>query len=762
MEEHNPRGALETGSNPLADGPDADRFGLLAAAADVADGSLSLEQTVAALLEIVVPAFADMALLDAVGPDGELRRLGVRVDGPRRTELEALVMRRRRVIDAPAGIARAVRDAESHLLSPVTEEHLRMIASSEEDLRLLRALELQASLFVPLRARGKVIGVLACGVGTSGRSYEEQDLRFGEVLAGRIALALDNAGLSQMIGELEHRLERILDHLAEAVIVRGVEGEMVYANAAAVELLGFDSVAEMESATAEEMMARFRAFDEQGRELALGDLPSAKAMQGEHAEPLLVRNLIRATGRERWLLHKATPVINRSGKPSFVVNVIEDHTEAKRAELAQRLLAQAGKELSSSLEYEQTLRRVAALAVPQLADWCAVRILGPHDELEQVAVAHADRRKVALAREFGKRYAAHLSDGQGMARVVRSGRAEMIREITPEMIESADTSEEQKAIVRDLQMRSVILVPLPGPGGRALGAMALVMAESGRFFDQRDLELAEELGRRAGTAVANARLYTERSHIASTLQRSLLPDELPEMSSFRLASLYRAAGEESEVGGDFYDAFAIPSGWVVLVGDVTGRGPEAAALTSLSRYTIRSAAKLLDDPVAALVQLNAELCERPKPSIVTIGAALIQETAGGQQAAILLAGHPPPFHIHDGVPHQVGRFGSPLGAYQSGGWEAETIAFDPGDKLILYTDGVTDTVGRDERFGEARLAEVLQGAQSAAAAVERIDRALREFAHGPQGDDTAVLAIERVVSERRHAPRPLERLSSDR
>jgi serine phosphatase RsbU (regulator of sigma subunit) len=214
-----------------------------------------------------------------------------------------------------------------------------------------------------------------------------------------------------------------------------------------------------------------------------------------------------------------------------------------------------------------------------------------------------------------------------------------------------------------------------------------------------------------------------------------------------LASLYRAAGAENDAGGDFYDAFKIASGWLLLVGDVTGRGPDAAALTSLSRYVLRTAARLLDDPVAALDRLNAELQERPKGSLVTTACALLHETSQGPSARIILAGHPPPFHIRDGAPRQVGEFGSPLGAYQVGRWREQTISLRPGDQLVLYTDGVTDTVGRDGRFGEERLAQALIGARSATEAVELIDRALTDFAEGPQADDTAILAIEHVGND---------------
>jgi PAS domain S-box-containing protein len=721
-----------------------DRFELLAAVGEVADGTLSLAETVDRLLAIVVPAFADMALIDAVAPSGELRRLGARVEAPQRAELEAALLRRRRVTGAPIGVGRAIATGQSQLLSPVTEQHLRMLASSPVDLELLRTLEMGAAVFVPLRARGRTLGAVAYVVGRSGRRYTGADRRFAEVLSGRIALALDNAGLSARLSGLEQRLEATLANLAEAVLVRDRDRGMVFANQAAARLLGFGSVGAMTGATAEELMARYEAYDEHGRRLELSDLPSARAHRGERTEPLLVRNVIRATGHERWLLHKATPVFDDDGSLSLVINVIEDLTEVKRAELAQRLLAEAGQALAASLDYEQTLQRVAQLAVPGLADWCGVAMVGDDGVLEQVAVAHADPDKVELAREFGRRYPARLSNPSGAPEVVRTGVSQLVPAITEEIIAAANLSEERLKLVRDLGMRSAIIVPLVTAGRPPIGTLSLVMAESGRSFDADDLALAEELGRRAATAVENARLYTERSRIATALQRSLLPPELPDLPGFRLASLYRAAGEQNEVGGDFYDAFAVPGGWMVVVGDVEGRGAEAAALTSLSRYTLRTAGKLLADPIAALSELNAALRERPGLSLVTVCCAVLRERGGEAQADIVLAGHPPAYHLRAGKPRLVGEFAPLLGVYDNAGWEAVRLTLEPGDQLVLYTDGVLDTVGEGERFGEARLADALRGAESAADSIRRIQEAVSGFAHGPQVDDTAVLVVERA------------------
>src|SRR5581483_7307485 len=194
--------------------------------------------------------------------------------------------------------------------------------------------------------------------------YGPEDLRFAEVLSARLALALDNAGLSAAVSGLEQRLEATLTNLAEAVLVRDSGRELVFANDAAARLLGLGSAEEVVAASAEELMALFDVFDEDGREISLSALPSERVTRGEPAGSLLVRNVIRATGQERWLLHKATRVLDADGALSMVISVIEDLTEVKRAELAQRLLAEAGQALGASLDYEQSLQRVAELTVP--------------------------------------------------------------------------------------------------------------------------------------------------------------------------------------------------------------------------------------------------------------------------------------------------------------------------------------------------------------------------------------------------------------
>ncbi len=690
-----------------------DRFVLLASIDEVADGMVLLGETAARLLEFVVPAFADVATLDTISHEGVFRRVGSRVEGPGREDLEKGLLRRRPVPEAPVGLPAALASGESQLVERVTDEHLRAIAADEADFELLRALELRSVLDVPLLARGRIVGALACGVGTSGRDYGPEDLRFAEVLSARLALALDNAGLSAALSGLEQRLEVTLTNLAEAVIVRDAGGAMVFANPAAARLLGLTSVEEITAASPGTLMALYDVFDEDGRRLSLTDLPSMLAVRGERPGPLLVNNIIRSTGEQRWLLHKATPVFDADGALSMVISVIEDLTEVKRAERAQRLLAEAGQALSASLDYHESLQRMAELAVSGLADRCQVLLRSGKGELEEVAAAGADPAADGHAGESG--------------------------EVGEELAVAAEVVESDHARLAG----RVIAVPLALVGQPPIGALFLAMTHSERTFDESDLSLARELGRRAAIAVENARLYAERSLIATILQRSLLPPELPDIPGFCLAGLYVAAGEQNEVGGDFYDAFEVQGGWMVVVGDVAGRGAEAATLTSLSRYTLRTAGKLLGDPVATLEQLNAALRERPGLSLVSVCCAVLREADGQVTADVVLAGHPPAFHVRAGKPEPVGEFAPFLGAYESGEWTPVTVDLEPTDQLVLYTDGVVDTVGKEERFGENRLVATLDGAAGAADAVARIEAAVRDFAHGSQADDIAVIAVER-------------------
>jgi PAS domain S-box-containing protein len=729
-----------TARNRVQSGRDRERFAVLSNLADIADGTRTLKDTVEGLNDLVVPAIADVCLIDAVS-QGQLERLSVRVAGPGAEATRATLLAR------PPGTADDLTDPEApRLLAVIDDAILRQIATDPDDLERLRAMAFASCVVVPLRARGRRLGSMTLmTTARSRRCFGEQDLEFAKVLGGRAALALDNAGLFSELETIEAQLTAALSTLAEAVTVQHTEGALIYANDAAARMLGFASPQELLTTPVDEVVAKFETSNEDGTPVRLSDLPGRRVLAGKEPGALVVRAIDRATGRESWRMTKASGVYDRDGNVKLVVNVIEDITEVKRAELTQRLLARAGELLASSLDYERTLQQVADLAVPQLADWCAVSLPDGHGYIRSVAVAHTDPEKVALARLIGERYPTRMDAPTGAAEVLRTGEPQIVDAVTDEMLAAAAEDPEHLELLRAIGLRAGLVVPMSA-SGRNLGTLSLVSSESPRPFTAVDVALAGEIARRAGTAIENARLYTERSNIARTLQTGLLPGRLPQMPGWSVATLYRPAGDENWVGGDFYDAFAVHGGWMMLVGDVAGRGAEAAALTGLARHTLRTAAKLLDDPLDAVATLNAELRARDEMSLCSVAAMILRESEDGcATAEIVCAGHPLVLLVRGDEVRPVGTFSPMLGAYEVDGWKRSTVPLQEGDVLVLYTDGVFDAVGADGRFGEDRLELTVAGVTDAEDAVARINAALSAFEVGAQADDTAVLAVQRTA-----------------
>jgi PAS domain S-box-containing protein len=722
---------------------DRERFALLAAVAAVADGQHTLEESAGRVCALAVPQLADVCMIDVLRPSG-LRRIAARVAGADAAALETQLMSRPLGSHEAPLSGRVAASGESQLLSPLGEEALRAGPRHAEDEAVLGALRPVSGIVVPLSARGSVLGVVTLlATEDSGRHYTPADQRFVEVMAGRAALALDNAGLFSELRSVEAQLTTALGNLAEAVTIQNRQGKLIYANRAAADLLGYTSTEELLAAPPGDVVDRYESFREDGSPLRMEDVPGRRVLAGEEPEPLVVRVIDKLTGEQGWRMTRSSAVRDNQGEITMVINVIADVTAVMRAEFTQRLLAAAGEALTSSLDYQETLQQVAKLCVPELADWCAVSLPDERRYLRSVAAVHTDPEKVALARRVGERYPVSLDEPGGAPLVFREGTSVCANEISDEMLSAAAQDEEHLHALRSLGMRAALLVPMRS-GARSIGVLSLVNAESGRSFAAEDIALASELGRRAGTAVENARLYTERSNIARTLQASLLPEELPALPGWRAAALYRPAGDENRVGGDFYEAIPLSDAWMVVVGDVTGRGAQAAAMTALMRHTLRTAATLTGSAVKALDKLNRDLVSQPDTALCTAVCAVLRELDGEATAEIICAGHPLPLLVRGGAAEYVGRFGPLLGAYADEQWEPFTVRIRPGDVLVLYSDGVLDAVGAHDRFGPQRLQQALRAVRSASGAVERISEALTEFQVGAQADDTAVLALERV------------------
>jgi PAS domain S-box-containing protein len=258
-----------------------------------------------------------------------------------------------------------------------------------------------------------------------------------------------------------------------------------------------------------------RAVHPDDREGVADAWRSAVAARAAFEREVRVR---RHDGEWRHMLVRAVPVLEPDGGVREWVGANSDVTERRRAELAREFLAEASRLLASSLDYETTLSTVAHLAVPRLADWCAVDLLAEGGTLRRVAVAHPDPERVALAHALEARYPADPAAPHGVHAVIRTGRAEIVADIAPELIERVARDAEHLRIIRALGLRSYMVVPLATRAG-VLGAISLITAESGRRYDAADLSVAEELARRAATAIDNARLFRETEESRAQLEQ---------------------------------------------------------------------------------------------------------------------------------------------------------------------------------------------------------------------------------------------------
>jgi serine phosphatase RsbU (regulator of sigma subunit) len=396
---------------------------------------------------------------------------------------------------------------------------------------------------------------------------------------------------------------------------------------------------------------------------------------------------------------------------------------------------------------EETFDAICEILVPACADFCAI------DVIEEGAPRRAALRVAAGAgtdverglRERLPSVPGRMLDGEG-ERALKPRFFARVSE--PELREIAH-DDADLAFLKGIGVRSAITVALKARG-QVMGALTLGVAWSGRRYSEEDARFAWILSGRVALALDNSGLFADleraegaRAQIAETLQHGLLPPPLPHIPGWSLAAMYRPAGAENEVGGDFYDAFRVSDGWMVVIGDVTGRGAEAASITALARYTLRTAAVLTNDPLIALATLNRALLARRDPSLCSVAAVALSEDAS-EPVRLSVAGHPPPLLVDGEAVGEVVGADPVLGAFPDVEWTVAELQVEPGQQLVLVTDGVTEACGEAGRFGEKRLREQLVGATNPAHAVQRIEGALHEFTAGSLDDDAAILALARA------------------
>ncbi|MEA2430799.1 MAG: hypothetical protein QOI19_1272 [Thermoleophilaceae bacterium] len=729
------------------------RHSLVADAGEVLSSALDYEVTLIGLARLCASRLADWCFVFVREDDGSVRQLAAaHADPARQKQAWELLFRYPLDPARPEGPAKVIRTGRSDLVPEVTDEVLRAIAADDENLRMLQVLGIRSAMIVPLNARERTLGAIALASAESGRVYGPDDLALAEELGARAAVAVDNARLYGRLHETESelrvsrdQLQAILDGVADAVTVQRPDGRVVYANDAAARSLGFSSSDEMMRAAPEDFTRCYELYDDEGDEFPLERLPGRVALRGEEPEPALVRYRQVDTGADMWSLIKATTIRDPAGKPLLAVNVIEDVTAQREREQQLRFHADTGRILGSSLDWEDTFPQLARMVADSVADWCAIEVLEDDGTVTLAAFAHKEPELQELGEELVRRYPS--ADRRGQLRgALASGRSELRTELSDDEVAAAGRDPGHLMTLLELGMRSAVAVPMIARG-KVVGAISMVAGDSGRRFRESDQMLAEELAARCGLALDNARLFRERSRIARTLQESLLPPMLPELPGLDLAARFRAAGAGLEVGGDFYDLFETgDSSWAVAIGDVCGKGSEAAAITALARYTVRAAAMRQDGPSQILGLLNeALLRQRTDKRFCTVLYGRLEMNGDGHQFEFASGGHPLPLVLRaDSDGGEVGIPGTLLGIVPDPELNDERVMLGPGDALVLYTDGVTDSAAPARILSAPELAAAVGPpvGLDADAIAERVMHAALSSAEGEPRDDIAILVLK--------------------
>ncbi|MCQ4082917.1 SpoIIE family protein phosphatase [Streptomyces sp. RB6PN25] len=421
-------------------------------------------------------------------------------------------------------------------------------------------------------------------------------------------------------------------------------------------------------------------------------------------------------------------------------------------------LVEASDLLAGTLERDQTLALMAQMTVPTLASWCAVYTIAEQSDPELAFVLHEDEDRIDGLKALLERIDPPSPDPTPGARVwnapSEASHSLALRASMRSLGLGAaghPSSGTAQATATAVGGETVVL-PLVARN-RVIGMLTLGKPSDERFR-QEILELAEDLSRRAALALDNARLYSERTAISQSLQRSLLPPELPDIPGVEVEVIYRAAGEGNEVGGDFYDLFPIREGcWGFAIGDVCGTGPEAAAVTGLARHALRLLAREGFSGPSVLERLNAAILDEGARSrfLTLLYGELWPQEDGSAELKVVCAGHPLPLRLRqDGSVEPAAEPQPLLGVLEDLELVEQTITLDPGDVLLCVTDGVTERREGTRMLGDDGLVEVLSQSTglTAGAVAARIQRAVERFASDAPSDDMAILAMR--VPEHRH------------
>lgn len=391
-------------------------------------------------------------------------------------------------------------------------------------------------------------------------------------------------------------------------------------------------------------------------------------------------------------------------------------------------------DLGGSLNVRRTALQLARLVQPDLADWVMV-VVADGETGQLLMLGEADPAGVVIGRDD--------VDGSALGRVLRSGHTEQVdgsnlKTLVPvdPFLTSATALKPAEAVALGLTAR-----------GGTVGALVMLRRAA---FDSEEVAFAERIASRSALALDSARLYEERSRTASVLQHSLRLPALPDIPGVRLAARHRAAFEDLEIGGDFYDVVGRDDDWLIAIGDVCGKGVEAAAVAGQTRQIIRTAAHFDHEPAAVLSATNSVLHDVLYNSMttqfVTVLCARLRPVPDKAAANVDLAtaGHHAPLLLRaDGLVERVDVYGTAAGVVADLQYGTRSVCLDAGDTMLMFTDGIDEAWGEAGEYGMERLHALLPPYAGAPPETlcEAVEQDVMEYLGGRAHDDMALLAV---------------------
>lgn len=621
----------------------------------------------------------------------------------------------------------------------------------------------RAAVAAPIAWEREPFGALVV-YGRTVREWTDDEVHFVEAIATTVGLAAQRSQIEQELRDSSTRLDLSLSAGGLGAWSWDLRGDRLTLNASAAVMYGLTRETVIRRGT--DFLALIHPED---RDSFWDD---AQQQVATGAEQRHVFRVIRPdTGELRWIESWGRQ-LDAAGPSTHVVGVCSDITERRRAEQLQEailaseqlarieaetarerlaFLAEASAVLSSSLDPEVTLTSLADLCVPGLADLCFIDLLDDEGSLQQQAGRAVSEAMLhdALSLRRRRRELGPAAPTQTGHNTALRGHGVVHTAITDEQLAVAAADADHLALMRRVDARSTIMVPIVARG-RTIGVLTLVRRSDSRPYDEaEDLPFVEELAARAALAIDNGRLFHSRNRVARSLQEALLPPAMPAVDGLALAARYHVAEADVEIGGDFYDVIPLaPQTWGVVIGDVCGRGPDAAALTGLVRHTLRTAVMRERVPSRVLAQTNeAVLQQIDDARFCTVAYLLVEQGASAAspvRVSASSAGHPRPVLLRaDGTAELVECAGTLMGVVHEPELLDVTLTLGPLDAVVLYTDGVTEARSGAQLFGERRLLEALRGlaGRSAEEIADGLDAAAASFRRSAR-DDTAIVVVQ--------------------